>query len=34
MWITLFSAALAAAVCLSVTAVVLQHTKHPARVGG
>ena len=34
MWITLFSVALAAAVFLSVTAVVLQHTKYPARVGG
>lgn len=34
MWITLFSVALAAAVCLSVTAVILQRAKCLAWLGG
>jgi hypothetical protein len=34
MWITLFSVALAAAVCLSVTAIILQYAQYPVRLGG
>ena len=34
MWITLFSLALASAACFGVTAVVMAHSKHVARLSG